>query len=1065
MNPNSPHSFAGNPNALGTQDFYAANFGTCQSVSWSVFLKVAQTEIDRYVNAPPGTFSSTHEHEEASSDEEQSYASSSTQNSSSKSHPHARSRHPPPNEPNPHKKNRKPSIKSHKKDMDRFQGSPMLSSRSESLPLSPSPQASLPSSLPSKIKSVFTSTNTPLSRILRYTLLEPQRQEMEGASGEKPRPYPPISYRSYERFVGRFGPTFHGACVKAALSVFEDGAVRPWFHGTISREKGDQLISMAENGSFLVRFSEAKPKCLTLVYKGSRGRCKNIMIFNLGSCFGLTDASSKSGTPRSTADSVETFDTINDFIARHEKLKYAVPSTLYKHCLDEMETEKLRSVVGKSDPEHESSDDDSEPEYMNADSSVVGLSLKIPPNPDPDVDSSDGEGEIEEHQRYIEMPAVNLAPPPHAVPFNAPPANHLALNQNLERPSTAKSPSSNFGHDVNDTLALKMSMLTSPPTPDNTNSPPPDFGIYGQTNINEMNLSQLSTAQEESPYGSFGEVSPHQMPKSPVRANKHSLPADSPYGSFQDTFSPPPPIHAQGQAQDQSHADPHQKHDPYSQFASPAPPAPVPTPAPTPPSPPAHTEFLSYLESAQSALEEDDLDVCALLLRSLERLTRSSVFNSLPLAEPHMKQFRTLQARLKNKQDSLDQQNELVPEILDKAKHLATSGEHEEALALITPHTPLTSPVQRSSPQLRAQAYRLRGDLNMLGFVNKEEEEATASLGLDDPVDSPYLDEAEQSYLRSLALAEKCMKKSKEMEENLAKIYGVKELKSFRPMTLLSQVGGDNSSPNFSYWNLSSANHIRLCDISRRRRNWPKFFKRKALVLSRTLTAAKRQEIITKMMSDRKQARSKALGEASSDVDDEFTQWLERYAGLGVAESHLNLGMSSFSAFSKSPPSSPTRPSLLLTAISHFRKSQTSALLSLSPLIEARASANLATCHHHSQSPHHSITNYLRSCLAFRILGGVDGPVSASEKRVLNALTLRLNEVKSYNTSRVFCLIQLKYANSKSNVEVLKERLSRIDERLRSGVEEESIKGFDEESLESGGRREDDDLQVGNEGG
>ena len=30
MNPNSPHSFAGNPNALGTQDFYAANFGTCQ---------------------------------------------------------------------------------------------------------------------------------------------------------------------------------------------------------------------------------------------------------------------------------------------------------------------------------------------------------------------------------------------------------------------------------------------------------------------------------------------------------------------------------------------------------------------------------------------------------------------------------------------------------------------------------------------------------------------------------------------------------------------------------------------------------------------------------------------------------------------------------------------------------------------------------------------------------------------------------------------------------------------------------------------------------------------------
>ncbi|GMH88011.1 hypothetical protein TL16_g11029 [Triparma laevis f. inornata] len=1070
MNLNSPHSYAGKPSGLDNSDFYAGNFGTCQSVSWPTFLKVAQNEIDRYVSSPPSAFPSA-DYSSTSSSSEHSYASSSTPNSSSKnSHPHARSTHltPPPNEPNPHKKNRKNKPK---KDIDRFQGSPMPASHSRPLTGSSTKAPSLPFDVAAKIKEVFEKhSHTTLSRVLRYTLLEPQRQEMEGASGERPHPYPPISYRSYERFVGRFGPIFHVACVRAAMSVFDNGAVRPWFHGTISRDTGDQLMSMAENGSYLVRFSEAKPKCLTLVYKGSRGRCKNIMIFNLGNCFGLTDASSKSGTPRSSADSVETFDTINDFLVRHEKLKYAVPSTLYKHCLDEMETEKLRSVVGKSDhPQHSSSDDDSEPEYMNADSSVIGvgvptsLSLKIPPNPDPDVDSSDGEGDENNNvqERYIE---------------------------NLERPSTAKSPSSNFGHDVNDTLALKMSMLTSPPTPDNSKSPPPDFGIYGQTNINNHHLSQFSSTQE-SPYGSFGGAFPQSIPQSPARANKHSLPADSPYGSFggiEESFLHSPPAHAQS-------ADPHhqssKKYDPNSQFAGesvntqPTKTNAGPTstsPTPNPPNlPPTHAEFLSYLESAQSALEEDDLDVSALLLRSLERLTRSSIFNNFPLAEPYMKQFRSLQNRLKSKQDSLELRDELVPEILDNAKHLATSGELTEALTLIIPHTTLSSPIPSTSPQLRAQAYRLRGDLNMLIFVNSQDFSNTTALGLDDPVDSPYLDSAEQSYLRSLTLAEKCMKKSKEMEETLAKIYGVKELKSFRPLTLLSHVGGDNSSPNFSYWNLSQANHIRLCDISRRRRNWPKFFKRKASVLSRTLTSSKRLEIITKMMAERKLEKQHLLGE--DETDDEFTQWLERYAGLGIAESHFNKGMSTFSTFTRTPKTSPTHLPLLQTSITYFQKSLVSSLLSLSPLIEARASANLATCYHHAGESRKSVINYLKSCLAFRIYENNETKkVGSSEKRILNALTLRLNDVRDYRTSRVFCLVQLKVASSKSNVEVLKERLCGIDVKIRKGEEEEEEEAEEDDARSevsegskrsvqrrgSGGKGgEEDDLPPGPPGG
>ena len=111
----------------------------------------------------------------------------------------------------------------------------------------------------------------------------------------------------------------------------------------------------------------------------------------------------------------------------------------------------------------------------------------------------------------------------------------------------------------------------------------------------------------------------------------------------------------------------------------------------------------------------------------------------------------------------------------------------------------------------------------MLLFANL----SSASPNPDDPVDSPHLDEAERSYIRSLSLAEKCMRKSKELEENIAKVYGITDLNSFRPVSLLARVGGSDSTPAFSYWNLVVTNHVRLCEISRRRRNWPKFFKRK----------------------------------------------------------------------------------------------------------------------------------------------------------------------------------------------------------------------------------------------
>ena len=55
------------------------------------------------------------------------------------------------------------------------------------------------------------------------------------------------------------------------------------------------------------------------------------MIFNIGTCFGLTDAAkSRSGTPKSEGDSVETFQTIKEFLQRHDKLKIPVSSALHK---------------------------------------------------------------------------------------------------------------------------------------------------------------------------------------------------------------------------------------------------------------------------------------------------------------------------------------------------------------------------------------------------------------------------------------------------------------------------------------------------------------------------------------------------------------------------------------------------------------------------------------------------------------------------------------------------------------------------------------------------------------
>ena len=188
------------------------NFGpACQSVSWPNFLKVAKKELESAASDPRAGYG---------------WRDDDGDDSGYAPHPHNRRRGsdasdkspktPPPSEPNPHRKRRQETRKSLcSRDVGDYQGSPMPEVRRSNmlclccqleksfLTAYTSPCDSL-HLLQSKrrhevevwrmLRSILRD-EVPLSRVLRYTLLEPQRQEMEAASGEKPKPYPPISLR------------------------------------------------------------------------------------------------------------------------------------------------------------------------------------------------------------------------------------------------------------------------------------------------------------------------------------------------------------------------------------------------------------------------------------------------------------------------------------------------------------------------------------------------------------------------------------------------------------------------------------------------------------------------------------------------------------------------------------------------------------------------------------------------------------------------------------------------------------------------------------------------------
>lgn len=218
-------------------------------------------------------------------------------------------------------------------------------------------------------------------------------------------------------------------------------------------------------------------------------------------------------------------------------------------------------------------------------------------------------------------------------------------------------------------------------------------------------------------YASFtsqnGASSPHQQ---------EAQQPQSPYGRFDAPQQPPP------------------SHSPYGRFDAP------------PLSPPAAEwggaigdEIEGFLTSANAAFEQRDLDVCRLLLRSLNSLCAAPPLKGSQRGDAVLKEVARIEASLQAieadeqeppapplEQSSLPLEARapsslpLEASLLDDVKHRALNGSFSEALSLIEPHAPiiqgtkpgdwprLDKPKRTDSPQLTAQAYRLRGDIHMM---------------------------------------------------------------------------------------------------------------------------------------------------------------------------------------------------------------------------------------------------------------------------------------------------------------------------------------------------------------
>ena len=493
-----------------------------------------------------------------------------------------------------------------------------------------------------------------------------------------------------------------------------------------------------------------------------------IMMSPPSSSFGLGSKGNEAGNA-AIFDPSETFETIADFLDRHSKLQFPISSKLHILCLDELETEKLSSLVPKTiDRElqgeeelegqggerdigsHDGDCDDAESTgYMNLE--VGGrksggiLSGNLSKFNEHGEAQEHGGGESQgQHQSKncsgdgfvtkdnSEMNFESRTNSRGHYSRNQPPADIQVSVATMERPKTQKSPSMAFGHDVNDILAQKLSMLSSPDQVSRDL-----YGDFGDSEVREA-------------YGSVnsGKLTNHFFNKQQRghHLNEHDL-ATARHASAEINSS------ASGAMQG-NHVSSNSGKKLHSEKGAAS--LGSGTSSGTGNNVILVDQFESFLQSAQSALREFDLDACEILLQALGRLISTPHFKSLPEHNAMKAKFDAITSDLVNRRSG---KARLSPELMSTIKQLAANGKLREALGCMCSCTSVNSLEDMSDssatmPQLTSQAYRFRGDLNMM--ICKEEA-GNATLASS----STRLDEAERCYSKSMMLAELCSKQAR----------------------------------------------------------------------------------------------------------------------------------------------------------------------------------------------------------------------------------------------------------------------------------------------------------------
>lgn len=129
-----------------------------------------------------------------------------------------------------------------------------------------------------------------------------------------------VSIESFGSFLQWFGP-MEGMDI---LDRVVDLLKKNWFHGDISSETAERLLSNEKRGTFLARFSSRDPGCYAISVYSQGGRLKHFRVYHkpgLKYLIGKSECNS-----------------LNDIISRYHKelfLKTPCPGSPYEHIFNE----------------------------------------------------------------------------------------------------------------------------------------------------------------------------------------------------------------------------------------------------------------------------------------------------------------------------------------------------------------------------------------------------------------------------------------------------------------------------------------------------------------------------------------------------------------------------------------------------------------------------------------------------------------------------------------------------------------------------------------------------------